>query len=94
MRALRQDQMHFFKRVEQRETVGDDRGLVVLLEEDRASVEQVVKRLEELGTPSATRNPETALPYASEAVMIIVLGGPARTDNRFISSCANPTGDC
>jgi hypothetical protein len=50
--------------------VGDDRGLEVFLEEDRALVEQVVERLQELGTPVGDLQSEDRLAAHLEAVQV------------------------
>lgn len=56
MRAFRKDQMHFAQRVEQREAVGHDRGVVGLTEERHAQVQQRVERFEELASIICSAN--------------------------------------
>ena len=42
---LRQDQVHFLQRIQHREAIRDHRGVVVLLEKDRAEMEEIVEGL-------------------------------------------------
>ena len=71
MRALGEQQMNLLEGVQHREAIGDDRGVVVLLEKVRAEMQQVVERLEELRPAVCRLQLGHGLPVERQPVMMV-----------------------